>query len=272
MTGLRFPLPLTLIGCGNMAGAMLRRWLDCGLDPRQVTVVRPSGAAVADGVRVLTALPEDEAPAFVVLGVKPQKLDEVAPALAKAMAAETMLLSILAGVEVATLRQRFPVPRAVIRAMPNTPVSLGKGVVGLFTDRPDEEARGELTPLMSALGHAEWFDREDLFALAGHLTGAGPAFVYRFIDALAEAAAKLGLPAEQALRLATRMVEGAGALAASSEEAPAELARRVASPGGTTEAGLKILDDRGALAGLILETLDASRRRGRELAEAARRP
>jgi len=271
MADVDFPLPLTLIGCGNMAGAMLRRWLDCGLDPRQVTVVRLSGAPVAEGVRVTTVLPEDETPAFVMLGVKPQKLDEVAPALARAMAPETILLSILAGVEVATLRQRFPVPRAVVRAMPNTPVSLGKGVVGLHTDHSDDATRRVLAPLMDALGHAEWFEQEDLFALAGHLTGAGPAFVYRFIDALAAAGAELGLPAEQAMRLATRMVEGAGALAAASDEAPAELARRVASPGGTTEAGLKVLDDQKALAGLVLRTLDGSRRRGRELAEAARR-
>jgi pyrroline-5-carboxylate reductase len=109
-----------------------------------------------------------------------------------------------------------------------------------------------------------------LFVLAGHLTGAGPAFAYRFIDALAAAAARLGLPPEQALRLATYMVEGAGALAAGAEEGPGELARRVASPGGTTEAGLRVLDSDDALAELMFRTLEASRRRGRELAANAR--
>jgi pyrroline-5-carboxylate reductase len=109
-----------------------------------------------------------------------------------------------------------------------------------------------------------------LFALAGHLTGAAPAFLYRFIQALAEAGAGLGLPEEQANSLAAAMARGAATLAATSGETPAELARRVASPGGTTEAGLKVLDAGGRLNALMLETLDASRRRGIEMAEAAR--
>ena len=269
-TPIQIPGPLWLIGCGNMAGAMLARWLECGIDPRQVTVIRPSGRPVREGVRVLTALPEDEVPALVVLGVKPQKLDEVAPSLAPVLDAGTILVSILAGVELAALRARFAAPRAIVRAMPNIPVRLGKGVVDLYADAIGEPARAAVTALMAPLGHAEWFDDETAFALAGHLTGAGPAFVYRFIDGLAEAAGQLGLPADQALRLARAMVEGAGALAAAAPESPAELARRVASPGGTTEAGLAVLDAEQALSLLLLRTLDASRRRGNELAETAR--
>jgi pyrroline-5-carboxylate reductase len=264
------PGPLWLIGCGNMAGAMLERWLATGLDPSRVTVTRPSGAAVAPGVRVLTALPEDQAPAIVLLGVKPQKLDEVAPTLAPALGAETILVSILAGVELSTLRARFPGPGNIVRAMPNTPVRLGKGVVDLHGGGIDEAARVTVTALMEPLGLAEWFEDEGLFALAGHLTGAGPAFLFRFIDALAAAAQQLGLGPDQAQRLAKAMVEGAGALAAASPDAPLELARRVASPGGTTEAGLQILDAGDALRSLMLQTLDSSRRRGIQMAEAAR--
>ncbi len=270
MTDLDRCPPLTLIGCGNMAGAMLRRWLHCGLDPARVTVVRPSGAPVAQAVRVLTAIPPALS-GIVLLGVKPQKLVEVAPALAAALGPDALLVSILAGVELATLRGRFPAPRAIVRAMPNTPVALGKGVVALCSDGLDAAARQEVDALMAPLGHCEWFDDEELFVLAGHLTGAGPAFAYRFIDAMAAAAAQLGLPAEQALRLAIHMVEGAGALAAAADEGPAALARRVASPGGTTEAGLRVLDSEDALASLILRTLEASRGRGRELAAATRR-
>jgi pyrroline-5-carboxylate reductase len=258
--------PLWLIGCGNMAGAMLRRWLESGLDPARVTVVRPSGAPAADGVRVLRQVPA-QVSGTVLLGVKPQKLDEVAGQLAPALSGDANLISILAGVELATLRRRFPHAGAVVRAMPNTPVGIGKGVVGLFGE---PGARAEAQVLMAPLGHVEWFEDEDMFALAGHLTGAGPAFVYRFIDALAAAAGELGLQREQAMRLAASMVEGAGALAAGSDEAPEELARRVASPGGTTEAGLAVLDEDKALARLMLRTLEASRRRGRELAAAAR--
>jgi pyrroline-5-carboxylate reductase len=266
------PGPLFLIGCGNMAGAMLSGWLDAGADPSEITVVRPSCRPVGERVRVLTALPEDEVPAVVLLGVKPQKLDEVAPSLAPVLAPETILISILAGVEVASLRERFPAPRAVVRAMPNTPVALRKGVVGLFADGAALPARERVARLMAALGHVEWIEDEALFALAGHLTAAAPAFLFRFIDALAEAGATLGLPEDQARRLAVRMAEGASALAAASAAPPAELARRVASPGGTTEAGLKILDGEEGLRQLLLRTLDASRRRGIEMAEAARRP
>jgi pyrroline-5-carboxylate reductase len=263
--------PIWLIGCGNMAGAMLARWLECGLDPAEVTVVRPSGREVAEGVRVVTSVPEGEAPALVLLGVKPQKLDEVAPSLVPALGSETILLSILAGVEIASLRARFAAPATIVRAMPNTPVRLGKGVVDLLSDSADQAARDAVTALMSPLGLAEWFEDEASFALAGHLTGAGPAFLFRFVDAVAAAGETLGLSPDQSARLAKRMVEGAGALAAGSAESPGELARRVASPGGTTEAGLKVLDDDGALRTLMLRTLEASRRRGLELAASARR-
>lgn len=266
------PGPLFLIGCGNMAGAMLGGWLDAGADPSEITVVRPSGKAAGQGVRVLTALPEDEVPAIVLLGVKPQKLDEVTPALAPVLAPETILVSILAGVEVTALRQRFAAPRNIIRAMPNTPVALRKGVVGLHGEDAEPQARATVERLMAALGHVEWIEDEALFALAGHLTAAAPAFLFRFLDALAEAGATLGLPEAQARRLAIHMAEGASALAAASDVPPSELARRVASPGGTTEAGLQVLDAESGLKPLILRTLDASRRRGIEMAEAARSP
>src|SRR3954463_128366 len=106
------PGPLWLIGCGNMAGAMLSRWLACGIDRSEISVVRPSGVGPAEGVRTLTALPEDEVPAGVLVGVKPQKRDEVAPALAPVLDRHTILISILAGVELASLRARFAVPEA----------------------------------------------------------------------------------------------------------------------------------------------------------------
>jgi len=264
------PGPFWLIGCGNMAGAMLARWMECGIEPSEITVVRPSGVPPAQGVRTLTALPEDEVPAMVLLGVKPQKLDAVAPALAPALDTHTILVSILAGVELASLRARFAAPEAIVRAMPNTPVRLGKGVVELIAEGAGAEARAAVEALMAPLGHAEWCEDEALFALAGHLSGAGPAFLFRFIDALAAAGTSLGLPEDQAARLAKAMVEGAGALAAAAQEPPAELARRVASPGGTTEAGLRILDEEEALRRLVERTLDASRRRGIEMAAAAR--
>jgi len=266
MTHLTLPGPLFLIGCGNMAGAMLEGWLAAGADPRLITVVRPSDRPPAQGIRTLTALPEDEVPALVLLGVKPQKLAEVAPLVAPALEAETVLVSILAGTTLAALRSLFPAPRTIVKAMPNLPVSLRKGVTELHTDEAsDETGRSEAERLMRALGHVEWFEDEKLFSVASALTAAAPAFLYRFLDALAAAGEEMGLPAEQAARLATLMGEGSSALAAVSGATPEELARRVASPGGTTEAGLAVLDDADGLRALMLRTIEASRRRGQEM-------
>ena len=270
MSAFPCPGPIWLVGCGNMAGAMLRRWLDCGLDPREVTVIRKSGAPVADGVTVLTAPPPDgPIPAIVMLGVKPQMLDLVAPGLAPLVAAETMLISILAGTDLAALRRRFMGPRDIVRAMPNTPVALGQGVVALARDRGDAGARARAEALMAPLGLVEWVD-EGLFDAVTALAGSGPAFLFRFIDALAEAGADAGLPPDQAGRLALRTVAGSAALAGASAESPHMLAERVASPGGSTRRGLDILDEDGGLAPLIRNTLTAAILRNRELAEAAR--
>jgi len=179
------PGPLWLAGCGNMAGAMLARWLEEGVDPAHVSVIRPSGAPAGEGIRVTTAFPEDEVPAIVLLGMKPYQLDNAAPALAPILDKETILVSILAGVEFASLRARFPAPRTIIRAMPNLPVRLGKGVIGLYSESEDGTARALVTGLMATLGHAEWFEDERLFNLVTSLSGSGPAFTCRFIEALA---------------------------------------------------------------------------------------
>jgi pyrroline-5-carboxylate reductase len=264
------PGPLWLAGCGNMAGAMLARWIEEGMDPAHVSVIRPSGAPCGEGVRVTKDYPEDEVPAIVLLGMKPYQLDVAAPALAPILDKETILVSILAGVELASLRARFPTPRTIIRAMPNLPVRIGKGATGLCSDSDDIVAKTMVTGLMATLGHAEWFEDETSFELASDLTGAGPAFLFRFVDALAAAAERLGLPFDQAQRLAVKMAEGAAALAASSDDDPETLARKVASPGGTTEAGLAILDADRALLDLVERTLEASHGRGLEMAAEAR--
>lgn len=260
-----FSGPIWLVGCGNMAGAMLARWLDQGLDPQTITAIRPSGLAPAPGVRTLTALPDEPAPRVLMLGVKPQKLDEVAPAVAAAVGPNTVVISILAGVELATLRARFPGAGAVVRAMPNTPVALGRGVVGLFGDES-----ADVDALMAPLGLVERVADETEFDLLGTLAGCGPAFLFRFIDALAGAGVTLGLDPAQAMRLAVATVDGAAGLAAASTESPATLANRVASPGGMTRKGLDVLDAEQALNGLLERTLEAAVARGREMAAAAR--
>jgi pyrroline-5-carboxylate reductase len=265
------PGPLWLVGCGNMAGAMLEGWVASGADSSHITVIRPSGRPAPHGVRTITGYPEDELPALVMLGMKPYQIDEVAPELAPILKPETILISILAGVELESHRDRFPAPRTIIRAMPNTPVKLGKGVVGLYSDSRDLSARALVTGLMAVLGHAEWMEDEDMFSIVASLSGSGPAFLYRFIDALAEAAVSLGVPTDQAHRLAKQTVAGAAALAVESGESPDRLADRVASPGGSTRAGLNVLDDEDGLKRLLLRTLVASRNRTLEMAAEARR-
>ncbi|AHE53536.1 pyrroline-5-carboxylate reductase family protein [Sphingomonas sanxanigenens] len=252
-----------LLGCGNMAGAMLLRWLETGLDARRVTVIRPSGKPVAPGVRVVTAVPADDPPpAVLLLGVKPQKLGEVA---GMAAGPETTLISILAGATVANLRAAFPAAGTIVRSMPNTPVALGKGAVALYAPSRTPEAEA-VAAMMAPLGLVEWVEDEPMLDAVTALSGAGPAFLFRFIDALGAAGADIGLPPEQAARLALATIDGAAALAVAAGESPAMLAERVASPGGATRAGLNILDGEAGLAPLISRTLAAARQRSAELA------
>ncbi|MET0250494.1 MAG: pyrroline-5-carboxylate reductase dimerization domain-containing protein [Sphingobium sp.] len=251
--------PLLLIGCGNMAGQMLARWLACGLDPASVTVVRPSGRSVAPGVQVVTAMPgfvaED---AVVLLGMKPYQLAEVARALAPLTGASTTILSILAGTPLVDLRAHFPRAGAVVRAMPNLPVGIGQGVTALH-GATDGESLDKVQALLTPLGLVEPIADEALFNAVTALSGCGPAFAFRFIDALAQAGAALGLPQDQAQRMALATVQGAAVFASASDTSPAILADRVASPGGMTREGLNMLDADDRLARLMVDTLRAAR-------------
>ena len=257
-------------GCGNMGGAMLAGWLAGGFDPAAFTVIDPYLVAAPIGVRHLAIAPTGETPAdVVVLGIKPQQLPEAAPAIAALIGPGTLVLSVLAGVDLATLRATFAQAGAIVRVMPNLAAALGKSPIALFGDATGP-ARATTDALMAPLGQAEWLGDESAMDLMTALAGSGPAFVYRFIDALATGAAALGLPRDQADRLALAMVEGAAQLAAVSPDSPAELARRVASPGGTTRAGLDVLDADDRLARLIADTLRGARDRSAEMTAQAK--
>lgn len=267
--GLALPGPLWLIGCGNMAGAMLSRWLEAGLDPALVTIVDPNRTEAPAGVRLLAAPPVGEgAPAALLLGVKPQIFPDIARGLAGVAGAGTTVLSIMAGVEHGTIAAALPAAGAVVRMMPNLPVALGKGVAILYTPASGDRALAEM--LARPLGLALWVEDEALVDAATAVSGSGPAFVYRFIDAMAAGAGRLGFPPEQALQLALATVNGAAALAARSPDGPGALADKVASPGGTTRAGLDVLDADAALADLVTRTLRAAADRAGELAAAAK--
>lgn len=248
---------------------MLAGWLAGGMDPARVTVVDPFLQQVPPGVTLLREVPAHPF-GTVLLGVKPQMLDDVAAALAPALGQGTVLLSILAGVELASLAARFPQVGALVRVMPNLAAAIGKSPLALFDQGLDQAGRDAITALLTPLGTPEWLAAESEFDLVTALAGCGPGFVYRFIDALASGAAALGLDPAQAQRLAVATVEGAAQLAAASPHSPAELARRVASPGGSTQKGLDVLDEGQALLRLIEETLRAARDRNAEMAAAAR--
>jgi len=265
------PAPFWLLGAGNMGGALLRRWVEAGLDPVGVTAIDPGSPALSAGVRHLAAIPADgEAPATLMLAVKPQLLDALSPTLAPLVGPETLLISILAGVEIESLRARFPHARRILRVMPNTPVAIGKGVMALHGHGIDAGEAAAIEAWMRPLGLVEWIADEALFNAVTALSGSGPAFLFRFIDAMAKAGAALGLPADQAARMALATVEGAAGLAAIADEPPAVLADRVASPRGTTRAGLDVLDADAAIDRLVGDTLGAAERRGAELAAEAR--
>ncbi len=258
-----FQAPAWLVGCGNMAGAMVEGWRGAGLDFAGVTVIRPSGRPV-EGVRTVTQYP-DEMPNLVMLGFKPQKLDEVAPHLAPLVAAGTVIVSLLAGVEIASLRVRFPDARSIVRSLPNLPVAIGEGVIPLFGDG---DAVHEIVELMRPLGMVIATGDESALAGIGAIAGAGPAYVARFAEALAQAGRAHGVTAD-AMPIALQTMSGSAALMQATGEDGAALSRRVASPGGTTEAGLAVLDRDSALDGLVEETIAAAIRRGHELAATA---
>jgi len=258
-----------LVGCGNMAGAMLQGWLAGGMAPQRFTVADPAPRDLPDGVRKLDAIPPEGKFDVLLLGVKPQLLAGIAPQVEALAGPGTVVLSILAGVELAVLKGHFRRATGLVRVMPNLAASLGKSPMAVAEHGLDEAGRASVVELLAPLGTLEWIG-EDEFDLVTALAGSGPAFVYRFIDALASASARLGLPEDKAGRLALAMVEGAAALAASSEHGPAELARRVASRGGVTQAGLDALDEGGSLHALVETTLRAARDRSAEMAAEAR--
>ena len=268
--GPRLPVPTWFVGCGNMAGSMVEGWRSAGVDLSSSVVIDPAVPSV-QGVRTVRTLADAGAvPRLVVLGFKPQQLDEVAPQLKNWLTSKTTLVSILVGVEVQSLRQRFSKAGAIVRAMPNLPVAIRRGVVALYSEDADEGTKHELGNLFAALGFAIWAADETKLAAVGSVAGAGPAYVARFIAALAKAGEERGLSPEIAATVAQETVLGTSWMAASTGESMDEIARRVASPNGTTAAGLAVLDHDQVLDQLVSVTIQAAAQRGRELAEEAR--
>src|SRR5579863_10191365 len=263
---------LVLVGCGQMGSAMLRGWLARGAGERFL-VVEPEGApaALADAAgvtfyRATDNLPEGLDPDAVVFAVKPQVIDAVVPAYRPWVRPRTLFLSIAAGTTIAGLARHLG-DAAIVRCMPNTPAAIGRAItVACPNPRVGAGQRELCDALLAAIGESTWVEDEALMDAVTAVSGSGPAYVFLLIEALAEAGARVGLPADLALRLSRATVAGAGELARLSPETPARLRENVTSPGGTTRAALDVLMAAGGLPDLLQRAVAAATARSRELA------
>ncbi|WP_144184357.1 pyrroline-5-carboxylate reductase [Elioraea rosea] len=260
--------PVLLVGCGKMGGAMLAGWLEAG---RKVAVVEPKAPVPrTPGLVAAVAVPEDLpgglAPSAVVLAVKPQEAANVVPIYAR-FARSAVYLSIMAGKTVAGLAGMLGAEARIVRAMPNTPASVRKGVTACFAGEGVTAAQRTLCDeLLGTVGKVAWVDRESLIDPVTAVSGGGPAYVFLLAEVLEEAAVSEGIPRDLARLLARETVSGSGALLAASTDDAAQLRKNVTSPGGTTAEALAVLMAEDAWPALMKRAIAAATRRSRELA------
>ena len=259
---------LVLLGCGKMGSAMLAGWLARGLSPQKVWVIdpNPSNWVMEQGVHVNASLPP--APAIVLVAVKPQMMGAALPTLQAFGNGNTVFLSIAAGTPIAAFENVLGAKTPIIRAMPNTPAAIGRGISAMIGNALVDDATLNLAEqLLSAIGKVVRLDVETQMDAVTGVSGSGPAYVFYMIDALAAAARAQGLPADLAMQLAQATVAGAGALAEASSESAEQLRINVTSPNGTTQAGLEVLmDPTSGLMPLIDKSVNAATKRSEELA------
>ena len=262
---------ILLVGCGNMGFAMLKGWL--GQPDLAFHVVEPDDAlrerankAGANAHPSADRLPGDLMPALTFLAVKPQVMADVAPLYRAYAGGRTTFVSIAAGTTIEALAAMLPGPTPIIRCMPNTPAAIGRGMlVSCANDAVSDAAKALAETLLATRGETAWIDDESLMDAVTAISGSGPAYVFHFIECLAEAARAVGLPEDLAAQLAAQTVAGAGELAIRSDDPPARLREQVTSPGGTTAAGLSVFMADNALQKLVTKAATAARDRGREL-------
>lgn len=259
---------LVLLGCGKMGSAMLEGWLKDGLPASSVWVQDPypSDWVQASGVHVNVELPAQ--PAIVLVAVKPQIMAEALPVLQPMGNGETLFVSVAAGIGIAHYEEVLGADTPVIRAMPNTPAAVGKGITAVIGNTKAAAAQMDLAQnLLEAVGQVVRLESEGQMDAVTGVSGSGPAYVFHMIETLAAAGEAQGLAPELAMALAKATVAGAGALAESADETPAQLRVNVTSPNGTTQAGLEVLmDDAAGLPPLMVKTVAAAAERSRELA------
>ncbi len=264
---------LLLVGGGNMGTALFTGWLQIAGD-LQVSVVDPHPSETLKSIclnphqlyATLQDVPQDQSFDIIILAVKPQSFGDVLPQLAPLASEQSVILSIAAGKTIATIQHSLP-NISVIRAMPNMPALIGQGMtVCVASDAVSEKQKNDATQLLQAVGDIVWIDNEDMMHAVTALSGSGPAYVFAMIEAMQQAGEANGLPAGLALQLAVKTMQGAACLAQqSSDKSPAELRRQVTSPGGTTEAALKVLQAENGLDELMEMAVAAATHRSKEL-------
>ena len=266
---------LVLAGCGKMGSALLGGWLERGVDASDVIVVEPfedtaNGVTERFGVDVVSSpadIPADVSPETVVFAVKPQSMDDTVPAYARFSGEATVFLSIAAGKTIDYFQGYLGHDAAIVRAMPNTPAALGRGItVACANANTDQPQVRRCDGLLRAVGAVAWVDDEGLMDAVTAVSGSGPAYVFLLCECMAEAGMEAGLPADLARQLARETIAGSGELLRVSSETAADLRTNVTSPGGTTAAALDILMAGDGLRELMTRAIAAATKRSRELA------
>jgi pyrroline-5-carboxylate reductase len=266
--------PVVLAGAGKMGTALLSGWLDRGLEARNVIIQEPNltgEAAKLVGEHGITAVPSILAlpspPSVILMAVKPQTMNSVLPSLARLAGPATVVMSIAAGKSIASFERALPKGTAVVRAMPNTPAAIGRGISGAVANAETTPAQKQVCEdLLGAVGDVVWLDDEALIDAVTAVSGSGPAYVFLLTEALANAGKAAGLDASTAMQLARATVSGAGELMRQSDSDAATLRQNVTSPAGTTAAALAVLMREGnGLKELMTEAVLAAQKRGREL-------
>jgi pyrroline-5-carboxylate reductase len=262
---------LVLAGAGKMGGAMLSGWLDGGLDPRRVTIIEPhpSGEThgfVARGVHLNPDFKTIGTADILVLAVKPQMFRDAGPQLRAMVGASTLVVSIMAGTTIAAISDVCG--GRVIRAMPNTPAAIGRGItVAVAAKKVSASQRAVADALLRAIGSVEWVTEESLMDAVTAVSGSGPAYVFLLAEELARAGVAAGLPPDLATKLARETVAGSGELLLRSPESATTLRQNVTSPGGTTAAALEVLMGTGGMQTLLTRAVAAATQRSKDLAK-----
>lgn len=266
--------PIVLVGCGKMGGALLDGWLSSGMNKNDLIVIEPHGlerTGIRSGITVigdLGDLKDDFSPKVIVFAVKPQALDSVVPSYRDFKAESLVYISIAAGRTIASYERLLGDDAGIIRVMPNTPASIGRGIsVACSNSNVTDMQKEHCLELFNAVGATAWIDKEALMDPVTAVSGSGPAYVFLLIEALTAAGVRAGLEKQLAESLAKVTVAGSGALALEAGESPGSLREAVTSPGGTTAAALGVLMGEDGMEKLMGRAVEAATARSQILAK-----